>query len=103
MGTKENGQRPGKETGGQGDGQAGRWVGREMGGQGDGRAGRWAGREMGGQGDGRAGRWAGRGELRRSMNVLHSNNIGGKLGGGGRVGGIDWHGCSKHRAVFKLC
>jgi len=34
MGMKENGQQPGKETGGQGDGQAGRWAGREMGGQG---------------------------------------------------------------------
>jgi len=62
------------------------------------RARRWAGGEVGGQGDG----WGElrRGELRRSMNI---NNIGGKLGGGGRVGGIDWHGCSKHRAVFKLC
>jgi hypothetical protein len=57
---------------------------------------RQAGKEMGRQGDEWAGRWAGRGELRQSMNMLHSNNIGGKLGGGRHVGGIDWHGCSKH-------
>jgi len=43
-GAKENGQRPGKEMGGQGDGQARRWAGKEMGRRGGGRAGRWVGR-----------------------------------------------------------
>jgi hypothetical protein len=62
-------RRAGKEMGGQGDGRARRWAGKEMGGQGDGQARRWTDKEMGGQGDG----W---GELRRSMNMQHSNNIG---------------------------